>query len=82
MRRFRLNHGFLTTYKATVFVRRVEDYKFEVSPPVEFGETGPSVRECFLAFSAIAARDTDFIQSAECSNRVGHVESIMLARYC
>ena len=40
MKRFRLKHGFFTTYDATVFVRRVEDYKFEVSPPKSNGTVG------------------------------------------
>lgn len=60
MRQNCLKYGFLSTYKNTVFVRRVGDYRFELSPPISWQATGPSVRECLLGFSLIASADTEY----------------------
>lgn len=43
-----LRYGFLTTYIGTMFVRRSEKFRFEVSNPVLYNSSDPSVRECFL----------------------------------
>ena len=40
--------GFLSTYEHTVFIRRVENYKFVVSDPIARTASNPSLRECFL----------------------------------
>jgi hypothetical protein len=49
MRSRNLRYGFLSTYHATVFVRRCDNLRFELSPPILWNATGPSVRECFVA---------------------------------
>ena len=57
MKKFNLKYGFLTTYRVTVFILRVEDYKFEVPPPVDYRATQSSLRECYTAFTALADDD-------------------------
>lgn len=58
MRNFELKHGSLSTYNTTIFIRRTEDYRFEISHPVDYRATGPSLRECFVGFAALAADRT------------------------
>lgn len=57
-----LKYGFLSTYEATIFVRRVSDYRFELSPPIDWQATGPSVRECLLGISIIASNDAEYFE--------------------
>jgi len=47
-----LRYGFLTTYNVTVFVRRVDDFYFEVTTPVLHDAQEPSLREMFLYFAS------------------------------
>lgn len=51
MRHWKLRYGFLSTYNATIFVRRDANYKFLLSPPIQHDRQGPSVRQCFLALA-------------------------------
>jgi hypothetical protein len=53
-----LKYGFLTTYKETLFLRRVDRYRFELSPPIKFSDTEPTVRQCFLFLSKLCAIDS------------------------
>ena len=56
-------YGFLTTYERTWFVKRIEDNKFALSPPVshktQSSATDVSLRECFLATALRAANAED-----------------------
>lgn len=50
----KLRYGFFTNYEATVFVRRISNDLFQVSPPImrwDNGTQAPSVRQCFLALA-------------------------------
>ncbi|KAF8463455.1 hypothetical protein BDZ91DRAFT_784027 [Kalaharituber pfeilii] len=53
----RLKYGFLSTYEATVFVRRTDALRFELSPPILWNAANPSVRECFLALGLLLTDD-------------------------
>lgn len=50
-------YGILSTYRYTVFVKRVEDYRFEMSKPISSTATQPSLRQCIMATAVIAAED-------------------------
>lgn len=63
MRKFNLKYGFLSTYRSTIFIRRAADYKFEISPPVDYRATRPSLRECFMAFAALADNDRIYTET-------------------
>lgn len=58
-----LKNGFISTYRSTVFVRRTDDYRLELSIPVNEQSTNLSVRECLAGLCALAARDTSFNES-------------------
>ncbi|KAK2779973.1 hypothetical protein FQN53_001159 [Emmonsiellopsis sp. PD_33] len=60
-----LRYSVLSTYQSTVFIRRVSDYRFELSLPVKRGATGPSVRECLLALCVMAASDTSYVEDPD-----------------
>ena len=53
----KVKNGFITTYKSTLFVRRVNDFRFELSTPISKDSVRPSLRECFLAFCCLASND-------------------------
>lgn len=55
-----LKYGFLSTYKTTVFVRRIDYFRFELSQPIDEGAVSPSIRECFAAFAIILQGDHQF----------------------
>lgn len=57
-----MKYGFLSTYKSTVFVRRSDKYRFELSQPLNEGATSPSIRECFVGLCAIASNDRTFVE--------------------
>ncbi|KAE8352489.1 hypothetical protein BDV28DRAFT_148951 [Aspergillus coremiiformis] len=65
MRTYSLRFGFLSTYKATVFIRRTADYRFELSKPFRYDARNPTLRECFLSFTSIAARDRTYIEGPD-----------------
>ncbi|KAL4782349.1 hypothetical protein BJX76DRAFT_292860 [Aspergillus varians] len=67
MRQYSLKYSFLSTYTSTVFIRRLEDYRFEISQPVLREARHFSTRECMVAFCAIAAEDTRFTESPDFS---------------
>ncbi|RAL02462.1 uncharacterized protein BO80DRAFT_403971 [Aspergillus ibericus CBS 121593] len=60
-----LKYGFLSTYKSTVFMRRVAPYRFEISMPILASSTNPSVRQCFVAIAKMASQDPDFFESPD-----------------
>ncbi|PYI10207.1 hypothetical protein BO78DRAFT_306364 [Aspergillus sclerotiicarbonarius CBS 121057] len=62
MRHNKLKFGFLSTYKTTIFVRRTEAYRFEVTLPIDEKERNPTLRQCFLAFAIFASNEPDFIE--------------------
>lgn len=70
MRKFNLKYGFLSTYRSTIFIRRAADYKFEISPPVDYRATHPSLRECFMAFAALADNDRIYTEAREFNARL------------
>lgn len=47
MNNYQLKYGFLSNYKTYIFVRRVEDYRYHVSPPISSKQKSPTLRECF-----------------------------------
>jgi len=63
MRKFNLKYGFLSTYRSTIFIRRAADHKFEISPPVDYRATRPSLRECFMGFAALADNDRIYTET-------------------
>lgn len=69
MRCFGLNYGFLSTYKSTVFIRRVADYRFELSLPIDYRTVGPSLREYFLGIAAIASNDGIYLETRDFYSR-------------
>jgi hypothetical protein len=60
MRAYSLKYGFLSTYRYTVFVRRSDKYRFDLSQPLNERVTSPSIRECFAGLCAIATNDRTF----------------------
>jgi hypothetical protein len=50
-----LKYGFLTTYNETLFLRRTDRYKFEISPPIHFEDVNTTVRQCFLYMSKLCS---------------------------
>ncbi|PWY84593.1 hypothetical protein BO94DRAFT_566707 [Aspergillus sclerotioniger CBS 115572] len=62
MRQNGLKFGFLSTYKATVFVRRTAPFLFEITLPINEKATGPTLRQCFLAFAIFASSDPRFTE--------------------
>ncbi|KAL4779635.1 hypothetical protein BJX76DRAFT_340249 [Aspergillus varians] len=67
MRSYGLKYGFLSTYNATVFIRRMEDYRLEISLPVLKGAQNPSLRECMVAFCSLAAEDAHYSEGPDFS---------------
>lgn len=62
MRGHMLKYGFISTYKTTVFFKRVSDYCFHLSPPIDQTATNPSLRECFAGFSVLSAADSKYVE--------------------
>ncbi|OGM51323.1 hypothetical protein ABOM_000168 [Aspergillus bombycis] len=52
-----LRYGFLSTYNATIFVRRTDPYRFEVTMPIKSQGTSPTIRQCFVALAVFASQD-------------------------
>lgn len=65
MRCLRLKYGFLNTYKSTVFIRRVADYRFELSLSIDYRTVRPSLPEYFLELAAIASNDGTYLEMRE-----------------
>lgn len=63
MLRHSLKYAALSTYRTSVFIRRTGDYRFELSLPIDHKATGPSLRECFLAFCVFASQDPKYFSS-------------------
>lgn len=76
MRKFNLKYGFLSTYRSTIFIRRAADYKFEISPPIDYRATGPSLRECFMAFAALANNDRIYTEPPGYNTRLLSISGI------
>lgn len=55
-----LRYAFLTTYMWIFFIKRIDDYQFELSPLVAHNTTNPSLRQCFVGFVALAATDASY----------------------
>lgn len=60
MRGFNLKYGFVSTYGTTVFVRRTQDFRFELSEPIDHRSERPTLRECFLVFLRLAAQGPEY----------------------
>ncbi|KAF3122999.1 hypothetical protein TWF569_002015 [Orbilia oligospora] len=43
-----LKYGFLSTYEHTIFVKRAGRARFEITDPIEFKNTNPTIRQCFF----------------------------------
>ncbi|KAK6346823.1 hypothetical protein TWF696_006931 [Orbilia brochopaga] len=58
----RLKYGVFTTYRATVFVKRVDLTEFQVTRVIHHDAKDPSLRECFLYLMNLVANDHAFDQ--------------------
>ncbi|RPA75871.1 hypothetical protein BJ508DRAFT_331677 [Ascobolus immersus RN42] len=85
----KLLFGFLSTYNATIFVRRTERFRFEISRPILAAGTSPSVRQCFAYVAHIAStsgfeNDPSFYDEEAASkvfrNPIGIVNSSRVSR--
>lgn len=56
----KLRHTFLTTYRWTLFIRRADEYRFELSPIISHNAINPTLRECFTGFAALAAANPSY----------------------
>lgn len=56
----KLRHTFLTTYRWTIFIRRADEYQYELSPIIGHDVVNPSLRECFVGFAALAAASPSY----------------------
>ncbi|KAJ5979324.1 hypothetical protein N7501_002666 [Penicillium viridicatum] len=56
-------YGVLSTYTHTVFLRRVEDCRFQMTQPIPQTATQPSVRQCIMAAAILASEDTGYHES-------------------
>lgn len=70
MREERVKYGFLTTYEATVFIKRAADLCFEISTPIDQNDTNPTVRECFLGFCVLASTDSNYFEPPGFNSRL------------
>jgi hypothetical protein len=57
--------GFLTTYNATIFVRRVDNFHFDLSPVILASDTDLTMRQCFLFFVKLILTDDYLFSSPE-----------------
>ncbi|OJJ87581.1 uncharacterized protein ASPGLDRAFT_1504913 [Aspergillus glaucus CBS 516.65] len=57
-----LEFGVLSMYQSTVFVRRVDAYRLEMSLPIEACATNPMLRQCLLALASFASEDFEPIE--------------------
>lgn len=81
MRMLKLRFGFLTTYKTTVFVRRMSDFRFEISDPINYLASAPSLRECFVGLSVIASESPQFAEEPDFRVELVDFRSPSLTRY-
>ncbi|KAJ5844675.1 hypothetical protein EN45_085580 [Penicillium chrysogenum] len=58
-------YGVLSTYTHTVFLKRVEDCRFQMTKPIPQAATQPSVRQCFMAAAILASEDTKYHESPD-----------------
>lgn len=65
MRKFQVRYAFLSTYKATVFVKRADNFSFLISRPIGEQDTNLSVRQCFAAFCILAEQDSHYAEDPE-----------------
>lgn len=72
-------YGVLSTYTHTVFLRRVEDYRFQMTQPVPQTATQPSVRQYIMAAAILASEDTEYHESPGFKSKNGTVGSILRA---
>ena len=56
-------YGVLSTYTHTVFLKRVEDCRFQMTKPIPQTATQPSVRQCIMAAAILASEDTEYYES-------------------
>jgi hypothetical protein len=60
MRQSKLQYGILSTYKATVFDKRDNDFRLHLSMSITQNATRPSLRECVAEFTVMAAQDPGY----------------------
>lgn len=74
MRHHGLKYAFVSTFSATIFIRRTNNLRFEILLPISYDATGPSMRECFLVLAMMAHTDGFHFEEEEDFNRslVGH----------
>ncbi|CAG7999700.1 unnamed protein product [Penicillium salamii] len=63
MRMCSLRFGVLSTYQYTVFVKRVADTSFLLSPPIEYDAVQPSLRQLFTGFCLMALGASKYHES-------------------
>ena len=56
-------YGVLSTYAYTVFIKRAEDCRFQMTKPIHQAATQPSVRQCIMAVAILAATGTLYVES-------------------
>ncbi|KAK6501747.1 hypothetical protein TWF481_009574 [Arthrobotrys musiformis] len=52
-----IKYGFLSTYEYTIFLRRMGRMRFEITDPIKFDSTDPTVRQCFYHMGKLGASD-------------------------
>ncbi|KAF3315459.1 hypothetical protein TWF173_003379 [Orbilia oligospora] len=52
-----VKYGFLSTYEHTIFVKRAGRARFEITDPIIFNNTSPTIRQCFFHMGILGASD-------------------------
>ncbi|KAJ5602514.1 hypothetical protein N7537_005470 [Penicillium hordei] len=63
-------YGVLSTYTHTVFLKRVEDCRFQMTKPIPQTAPQPSVRQCIMAVAILASEDTEYHESPGFDSRM------------
>ncbi|TGJ70869.1 hypothetical protein EYR41_002886 [Orbilia oligospora] len=52
-----VKYGFLSTYEHTIFVKRAGRARFEITDPIIFNNTNPTIRQCFFHMGILGSSD-------------------------
>ncbi|EGX51017.1 hypothetical protein AOL_s00054g753 [Orbilia oligospora ATCC 24927] len=52
-----VKYGFFSTYEHTIFVKRAGRARFEITDPIIFSNTNPTIRQCFFHMGILGASD-------------------------
>lgn len=75
-------YGVLSTYTHTVFLRRVEDCRFEMTKAIPQTATQPSVRQCIMAAAILASENTEYHESPDFDPQMVRQEAFSTLRTC